>query len=301
MRIRILSNKNGIIPTFFAFTLIFLLSLSQTGFSQNNLEVRYMEADSEVGHIEYYNILLRLALEKTVDSHGEFTMVPSERPLPQLEALHAVRTGDGLDVFQTMTDSNRERIFIPVRVPLVQGLIGARLLMINEQDQNRLSGFNSIEQIKDITLGQGADWPDTRVLQRADLNVETTDSHSGLFELLKNRSIDAFPRAVFEIWDEIEAREEENFTVANGYYIYYPTAVYFFTQRSEAGRELANRLEIGLNRAIDDGSFQEVFMDNMGMHLERANLSNRNIIRLDNPFLPASTPLDESKYWYISQ
>ena len=283
-----------------SFVIITMIQIEKVS-AQETLTVRFMPADVEVGHLEYYNLLLELALNKTIETHGDFEMIPYEESLTQDEALQAVRRDQGLDVFPTMTSSLRERVFIPVRVPLVQGLIGTRLLMINSEDMSRLSDKETLEDLKEIKFGQGSDWPDTRILQRAGLQVEGAESHGELFQMLSNQIIDAFPRAVFEIWDELQDYSGEDFSVAEGYYIYYPTAMYFFTQRSESGRELADRLETGLNKALDDGSFEEVFQQQMGGFLEKADIENRGVIRLENPFLPEDTPTDVAKYWFIDE
>ena len=51
--------------------------------------------------------------------------------------------------------------------------------------------------------------------------------------------------------------------------------------------------------AIDDGSFDEKFFSNLmvRMVLERANLAERRVLRLQNPDLPPRTPLDNEKLW----
>ncbi len=291
------TRKNYGIVTLALFTLISLISISSV-MAQSTLRVHYLPPDGELGHeTDYYLDLLRLALEKTVDSHGPFELVPSAEATEQVEALRLMRMGGNMDVIPTMTDRNRERVFIPVRVPLVKGLIGVRLMMINEDDAGRWNNVRDLEDLKAFTFGQGRNWPDTQILSASGLNVLPTDGYFELFDILKSRQVDGFPRAAFEIWDEIDMRE--GFSVADGFYIHYPTAMYFFTRRDAEGRDLADRLEAGLNNAINDGSFDELFNAEMGEFLERSNLNSRRAIRIPNPLIPETLPVDDSRYWYI--
>lgn len=277
--------------------LVFLVTAASV-LSAQTLRVHYLPPDGELGHeTDYYLQLLDLALAKTVDTHGPYELVPSTEATDQVEALRLMRMGGGMDVIPTMTDRNRERVFIPVRVPLVKGLIGVRLMMINEDDQGRWRNIRNLDDLKSFSYGQGRTWPDLQILTAAGLNVVGTDTYFELFDLLRSRQVDGFPRAAFEIWEEIDIRE--GFTVADGFYIQYPTAMYFFTRRDAEGRALADRLEAGLKRAIDDGSFDELFYAEMGEFLERANLNSRRAIRIDNPLIPETLPLDNPRLWYL--
>lgn len=285
----------------FAFLLSYSVSLSvQHVSAQETLQVRYLPPDSEVGYgTDYFTEVLRLSLEKTIATHGEYEMIPSEISMQQVDALRAVRNGQ-LDVMHTMTDRTRERIFVPARVPLVQGLIGARLFMVNQEDVARWSHVQSTEDLEQIKLGQGADWPDTQILRRSGFNVVGSNTYSELFDMLASHEIDAFPRGAFEIWNEIEIHKDKNFSVADGFFVYYPTAIYFFARLDEDGLELARRIEAGLLEAIEDGSFQELFMEFMGEDIERAGLDDRTVLRIPNPQIPENMPLDNTSLWYIS-
>lgn len=265
------------------------------------LTVRYLPPEEETGsRSQYYAKLLELALEKTVDTHGPYKMVPADRALNQRDALKAMMQNEGLDIVHTMTDKTRERVLLPVRVPLVKGLIGVRMLLINKEEEQRFQGVSSIEDLSNYTFGQGYDWPDTEILRYNDLNVETSQEYQALFTMLDNGVIDAFPRAVFEVYNEIIQHKKMGLTTAEGFYIYYPSALYFFVRKDVQGGKLQKRVQAGLLEAIDDGSFDKLFNAQMMEYLKRADLNSRVGIKLKNPLLPEDTPVDNNNLWYIN-
>ena len=109
-----------------------------------------------------------------------------------------------------------------------------------------------------------------------------------------------YPRSIAEIFEEIDLNKDKPLSVFSSMYLYYPTAIYFFVQRTPAGKSLSERLEKGLIKAIEDGSFDIVFNKYMGSMIDKADLKNKKMIRLSNPILPQQTPVKEKKYWFIT-
>jgi len=72
---------------------------------------------------------------------------------------------------------------------------------------------------------------------------------------------------------------------------------YFFTTKSNL--KLAQDIELGLNRAIEDGSFERTFLSDPMIKsvIEKANLKERKIFKIDNPALPMETPLERKELW----
>ncbi|WP_163833420.1 hypothetical protein [Spartinivicinus ruber] len=62
------------------------------------------------------------------------------------------------------------------------------------------------------------------------------------------------------------------------------------------------RIRVGLQKAIEDGSFNELFYSHPTTKkiFELANIANRLVIDLDNPFLTKKTKVivNYSKLWY---
>ena len=51
--------------------------------------------------------------------------------------------------------------------------------------------------------------------------------------------------------------------------------------------------------AINDGSFDKLFLNNQMIKdaLQKTNLKNRNVIRIDNPNMHPDTPVDRPEFW----
>lgn len=260
--------------------------------------IHFLPKESEKDtRMEYYQKLLALALEKTKDSHGAYKLVPTEKGMTQVQAMKNLIQNKGLDIVHSMTDKGRERVLRPIRIPLDKGLIGMRLLMVKENQATRYLRISEKAGLESIVFGQGADWPDTEILQFNKLKVKKSSDYSSLFTMLDQGQIDAFPRAVFEIYDELDANAGKGFAVAPNVLIKYPAAMYFFVR--QADKALAERIETGLSLAIKDGSFDTLFNRYMMPYLQKANVEQRIQIELNNPLLPENTPLERKELWYL--
>lgn len=238
--------------------------------------------------------LLRLALDQT---GVKYKLVPSDRIMLQSRALKQLAENRTINVVWSMTDQNRERDLLPVRIPIYKGLIGWRVLLINKELAGRLQVVNSIEALREFKAIQGYDWPDTKILQSNGFEVVTSKDHQALFSMLEQSRGDFFPRSLVEVWEELEVRgEEQNVMVESHLGVRYPTAMYYFFNKRNV--TLANLVEKGLEKAIANGKFDELFAQIHQQILNKAQMDNRLFFELENPLLPEGTPLDRKELWY---
>ena len=94
-----------------------------------------------------------------------------------------------MDVIWTGTTIEREKIMLPVRVPLLKGHKGCRLLLINKDKKDVFSKIKSVNELKKMTAIQGIDWPDTSILTANNFKVETTAIYEGMFKSLNLKDI----------------------------------------------------------------------------------------------------------------
>ena len=80
--------------------------------------------------------------------------------------------------------------------------------------------------------------------------------------------------------------------------VYYPWPRYFFCANSPEGKMLAERVEVGLLKMIDNGEYNKIFEKHYGYISKKLNLKNRNLFKITNPLLSSKTPLKNSKLWY---
>ncbi|MEE1675133.1 transporter substrate-binding domain-containing protein [Agarivorans aestuarii] len=242
----------------------------------------------------YFIDLLDLVLTKTEQELGPFHLESSKATMSQDRSLLQLQNNNGIDVVWTMSTAEREEALFPIRIPLLKGLLGQRLLMIRQQDIGRFAKVESLQDLQVFSAGQGSGWPDNKILQANKIAVVEGMNYEGLFGMLQRQRFDYFPRGVNEIFDELEQHKSENFVAEPHLVISYRAPIYFFV--SKQNPELAARIEQGLWIAFSDGSFDALF--SRYQYDKLANeLRTRTVIKLNNPYLHPSTPSEQSPLW----
>lgn len=235
----------------------------------------------------YFGELLKLAMDKSVARFGPYQLNSVALDISQKRQQRELEKGT-IDVFWTMTSHAREVDMRPIYFPLTKGMYGIRLFAINQRDSEAFRAINSVESLAKWPAIQGYDWPDTAILRVNRLDVRTEGNENEFYGMLSKRSGFYYPRAVIEIFPELESRPELDIMVDNHIGIIYPTAVYFFVAKNNIA--LAERLFYGLTQAREDGSFDELFYQypTHQQAFEQANFSKRKWFFLENPLLPES-------------
>ena len=229
---------------------------------------------------------LTRALDITRDEYGDYEIIPSM----QMEQGRAVKKlskeyKGKLDIAYFPTTKEREEHAIPIRIPLIGGLMGYRLCLIKENNQYKFSNINDIQDFIDqgLTIGQHQDWPDSTILRNNGLKVSTTHKYSLLFEQLNKQRFDCFLRGVNEINDEYIQHSDARFAIENSLLIHYPYLTFFFV--NEQRPELAERLTIGLTRLQENGTLAKLLDYYYKDRLDKLHLYSRKIIYLNNSLL----------------
>ena len=282
-------------PIFLFAMFVWLFALEGVG---ETLVVRLPGRESaDDPRLAYFDELLDLALGKTEPSDGPYRIEKSRLAmLTHGRGSEFLKRGGRIDVIYTMTSIEREREFLPVRIPLLKGLLGHRIFIIRKQDEARFAAIGKLEELRKFKAGQGHRWPDVEILEANGIAVEVGRSYGGLFEMLERGRFDFFPRGVTEAHGEAALHADQGLVVEQTLMLVYPTAMYFFVNRENTS--LAGRIERGLRQALADGSFDRVFDKHNASLLERARMHTRRVFHLQNPILPAETPLGEANLWY---
>ena len=204
--------------------------------------------------------------------------------------------GKNVDVIWRTTTVARETDLLPVRIPIDKGLFGWRVPVIRAEDQDQFARIKTHAQLESKRGGVGFDWADRTIMEANNLPLETAPRGSLLFGMLNAKRFDYIPRSLAEIEGEAPRYSEMNLMPAPGLIIHYPTAVYFFVNRKKP--ELAEKIRLGLEAMIADGSFERDFRQRYGAVLQELQLKNRVVIELSNPLLPVSTPLKRTVLWF---
>ncbi len=254
------------------------------------------QSPEDVSH-QYFIDLIKLAASKIENEVGgvEVQVIPQGQ-LRHSSQLRLVRTGD-IDFFWAGTSNELERELLPIRIPLMRGLLGYRVSITHRDNIERFQqpGFS----LASARACQVRHWPDVEILRDNDYLVITVNEYSRTFELTNRKRCDYFPRAIYEGYGELQ-QAQANFpdlTMYDDSLLYYPFPLYYFTRKSNLGK--ANWLEQGLMLAIEDGSFDQMMRE----HPLTQDLfpldkwQDKPVIKLENDNLPAQTPLNNADLW----
>lgn len=245
------------------------------------------------GNGRYAMQMVRLAFSK-IDTRYDFKIDSSE--VSQARNIADVAEGRS-DLLWAATNQEMEDQLLPVRIPLYKGLLGHRIFIINPASQARFDRVQTFADLKSFSFGQGTTWADSDILASNGLNVVRTNKYQSLFYMVDGGRFDAFPRGVQEPWGELQSHSDLPLAVEKRIMLVYRMPFYLFT--SKTNTKLAADLELGLNRAIADGSFDKIFYNDPMVQdvLEKANLEQRLVFPLNNPTLPKETPVDRAELW----
>ncbi len=237
--------------------------------------------------------LMKLALSY---SDNTYTINTTAERLAKGASAEAAINGD-ISVLWGGTSEQKEMDYQPVRIDAYRGLMSLRFMIIREGEQHIFDQIQTPSDLKSIRFGQGRTWQDARILEHSGYTVEKATKKNSLYYMLEGGRFDAFPRGATEAWKEAASFNHLSLTVEKGLIISYPLPTYFFVHKGYD--YLAKDLENGLEQALADGKFAQYFYDHERViaFLNNADLDNRRVIKLTNPFLPAATPLQRKELW----
>ncbi len=244
----------------------------------------------------YFEELFSLALKQSLGQETEVAIVriPSSETL-QTGLVRLLNKGF-VDLIWTATDKEIEQQVLPVRIPLVMGMLGYRVAMTHSDN---LYKFESIEDLKYYTACQVRYWTDVDILDHNKFNVVATGSYENTFQLTHKKRCDYFPRAIFEAYPELEASKKRfpGLAIFDDVLLYYPFPFYAFT--SHDNKKLNGMLYDGLKQLAYSGEMLALMQrSEVTRHLfPLSQWKNKQIVRLQNPFLPEATPTDDPHLW----
>ncbi|MEH6631286.1 MAG: hypothetical protein V7776_10685 [Halopseudomonas aestusnigri] len=209
---------------------------------------------------------------------------------------HQVIIGQ-LDLQWMSTTPHRENEMIPIKIPIYRGILGLRLLLVKNDRSNQLGTIDTIDDLRNYAGGHGLHWGDLPVYQANNLPVVTHINYDNLFQMLIGKRFDYFHRGLNEIWEE-QGRYSDQLSIVDNVMLFYPHPVYYFVTKKRP--QLATQLEKGLKIAVEDGSFEKLFLENFSHIIQQGQLERRKLIVLQNPVVPEKTdPIDTS--WWLPQ
>ena len=249
-------------------------------------EIKILKTNTnQNGSIDYFYSLLSQALNATEKEFGDYRFKQVDLPYSQERSLHFLNDKNILDVMHTMTNADREKQYTAVKVPLLKGLMGYRMLITNDKNLPIIEGVQNIQELKNMIACQGQHWPDSDILEHNGFQVARVLMFEAMFEMIEKGRCDFFPRGIHEIFPEHETfvKLHPNLKIVKSIILHYQAPVYFFVGKDD--QELATRIDAGLKRLLNTGRFDELLQQNpiTARVFPLEQWQNSRVFQLDNP------------------
>ena len=246
---------------------------------------------------EYRWKLLEIALAHTQDTDPPVRLLPYAEEVTQNRGMLLLQSG-ALDVIALGTNSEREDKLLPVKIDILQGIVGFRLLVIRAADQARIAHMDDTALRKQLTFGLNSQWADLPILEKNGFSVVTSSSYENLFDMLAASRFDAFPRGLNEAQRELNERKQAypQLAVEKTKALFFPYPIYFWVSKDHPA--LAQRIERGLRLALADGSFRRLFENYHAAEIAALKKEKRHVIRLESPILPPGAAQPDTSWWW---
>ncbi|KMT63754.1 diguanylate cyclase [Catenovulum maritimum] len=268
--------------------LLLLIFFSPLAFTQK-ITLAKTDAIKDKYHVALIKFLL--ADEEDV----EFDVYP--KSISYSRQINEIENGN-LSIAAFGTSESLEKQLLPIRIPILKGLLGHRIFIIRQGDQARFDHIDSFSELKKFKAGQGRTWADTQILKGAGIPTVTSVKYKNLFHMLDGSRFDYFPRAVHEPFAEIASNSDLPLALEQNIMLVYPLAMYLFV--SPDNQALADLILTNFEEKIADGSFDQFFFEYPLIQdvLNKVNVKQRKVIRISNNTLSSETPLDREELWF---
>lgn len=229
---------------------------------------------------DYFYRLLTLALQKTEPTYGPAEVVPYKTSLTATRFMADLKQNKTIQLMWHSNSDLYARELLAIPISLTKELNEYRVFLIRREDQVR---FNTVEDLKDLarfTGGSGVDWSSREVMIENGLPVLGISNTGLLFNMLKAKRFDYISRSLFEIWGESDTFAKEGLAMEKSLLVHGGEPFYFFVNKTNTA--LATRIEEGLQLALADGSFDEIFYSDEGMRRGQEELerNDRLVLKL---------------------
>jgi ABC-type amino acid transport substrate-binding protein len=205
-------------------------------------------------------------------------------------ALASIQQGkDFIHVISSFASPDLDAKLLPIRISIAASVLGERIFLMRPERRKELDAIRSLDDLRKYTIGVGQGWIDGDIMKKAGLRIQTSARYDLLFTMLQGQRFDLLTRAVHEGWDELRTRGFRELDWAEGWALAYPAPFYLYVNRNE--KELALRLEKGLQLLEANGTMDRLFIEHFGPAILRAGWLERKRIVIKNSYLPLDPPL----------
>lgn len=246
--------------------------------------VKYLGNNSSIRE-DYYLVLITAALRVTESDYGPYRLVYSQEALASERKHELLISGEKLNIDRLVgfpVQGGPRQGLLRVDVPILNGIMGYRILLIRKENQTRFSSIDTLADLRYLPMGFGKGW-EGHVYKYNGFSVIETINLSIMLKMLAGKRYAFVPLSAIEIDDayEIDGMAVDYLVPEKSLLLYMPLPVYFYVSPTEP--VLAERLTKGLRELKASGEMDRIFSEHFGERLKRLNLAQRTIIELENP------------------
>ncbi|MGE6436151.1 hypothetical protein [Shewanella baltica] len=243
--------------------------------SESNLDHRY----------QYTYDLLQLVIDATNADFGQASLEVSDVIMSRNRILRELQDGQTINVIAEASSLEWNTKLIPIKIPIRKGIQGFRVFIIQKENAESLAQITSIMQLTSLKTGSGSQWSTKVAMQQAGFDVVESIQYDSLFNMLSKGRFVTFGRGVNEAYQELEQfnLQYPNLVIDEKILLHIPLATYFYVSPNKP--HLAQRIEVGLRRIINNGEFERLFYKRHCDFLIKSKMNQRLIFKIDNPLI----------------
>ena len=249
------------------------------------LLVKYLGNNTASISEDYYLAIIDAALKATESTYGPYQLVFTLEQLSTERKHDLLVAGEKVNIDRLVGFPNQKgsrRGLTLIDIPLLNGFMGYRILLIRKEDQQRFSDIKTLDALCELPMGFSKGW-EGHVYKHNGFTVVEPLNITLLLKMLAGKRYAFVPLSAIEIDDhyEIDGTSINNLVPEQTLLIYMPLPVYFYVSPEQP--VLADRLTTGLKYLQENGQLNNIFNEHFGERLKRLRLSERTLIELSNP------------------
>ncbi|MCV2367279.1 hypothetical protein [Roseateles oligotrophus] len=261
-------------------SLLMLVLATLSPVHADDLVVSYRSPESDNDRrLDYTTDLLRLALDKTVASHGGYRFEHQDR-MNKVRNIRVAKSNVHPNFFAVLSfdEAFGKDGLDYVRFPLHLGVVGYRVCFTAPAARAAVAKIDNVVELKKFSIGQGAGWQDVNVLRSNGFEVAEVPSYESLFAMLNKDRFDLLCRGINDVAGEMQAHPE--LVLDHSFMLSYAMPQFFYTHKDN--QSARQRVELGLKRAYADGSLLSLFKLHFRQSIEAAEPRKRRVFKLSN-------------------
>lgn len=274
---------------------LFILSPTAAA-ADSTMVIKYVNR-GELDHRHNFKYkLIGLILAHTVSEYGNYRIEPYPNDPGAHRLAMLVNEGEIVNLLWASPGtviSKADVIGIPFDI--MRGLLGERICLINGADENLFKAAIKTNSLTGISIGQGLGWPDAEIYKFNNVPVTEAPTFEGLVSMLGFSRFDCLALSAFEIVATYHEKLKiiPTLEIEENLLIRYDFPVHFYVSAKHP--KVAARINLGLNKLVANGKFEQLFDQHYRKQVQELNLTKRHEICLKSPFQPLAKQCTHSQ------